>query len=242
MQKERARSLLSGIPLGRVLIALGVVLVAINIAAAIWDARTARERVERRAQRDFSNMTRLLAEQTAASLEAVDLVLRDAARARSAQDMAAQAPRLRAELSHVPHVAGLLVFDAKGRLLARTDADGFEPSAYALQREAGGSGIFISEPYPEGADGRWRVLLSRRLGGAGGGVLAAAIELTASTGSIACSTWARALSSRCLRWRGRWWRACPIRSAPADAGSRRPRCTTPFAAMAPGRAGRRARS
>jgi PAS domain S-box-containing protein len=182
MKKEGSHPVLSRLPLGRVLVALGVVLVAINIAAAVWDVRTARERVERRAQRDFSNMTRLLAEQTAASLEAVDLVLRDAARVRSAQEMLAQAPRLRAELAHVPHVAGLLVFDAKGRLLARTDADGFEPAAFTLHREAGDGGIFISDPYPEGDDGRWRVLLSRRLGGAGGGALAAAIELDSFDG------------------------------------------------------------
>ena len=65
------RSKLSRIPLGRALIALGVVLVAINIASAIWDVRKSQERTERRAERYYSNMTRLLAEQTAASLEAV---------------------------------------------------------------------------------------------------------------------------------------------------------------------------
>ena len=70
------RSALSRIPLGRALIALGLVLVGINVAAAIWDVRKAYERTERRALRDFSNMTRLLAEQTAASLDSVDLILR----------------------------------------------------------------------------------------------------------------------------------------------------------------------
>lgn len=84
MAPQRARSGFSRIPLGRALIALGLVLVAINIAAALWDARTARERVERGAQRDFTNLTRLLAEQTAASLESVDLLLRDAAHSPSA--------------------------------------------------------------------------------------------------------------------------------------------------------------
>jgi hypothetical protein len=78
------RSKLSRIPLGRALIALGIVLVAINICSAIWDVRKAYERTERRSQRDFSNVSSILAEQTASSLEAVDLILRDAARSGSA--------------------------------------------------------------------------------------------------------------------------------------------------------------
>ena len=41
------RSALSRLPLGRVLIGLGLVLVAINIASAVWDVRSARDRVER---------------------------------------------------------------------------------------------------------------------------------------------------------------------------------------------------
>ena len=76
MPTARIRSALSRIPLGRALIALGVVLVGINVCAAIWDIRKAHERTERRALRDFSNMTRLVAEQTAASLDSVDLILR----------------------------------------------------------------------------------------------------------------------------------------------------------------------
>src|SRR5688500_524473 len=176
MRKERARSVLSRIPLGRLLIARGLVVVGINVTSAIWDARNARERVERRAQRDFSNVTSLLAAQTTASLEAVDLVLRDAVRVRGAQDLAAAAPRLRSELAHVPQVAALLVFDGSGRVLTRTDPDAFDPVAYAVYREAGIEGVYLSDPYPAGG-GRWRVLLSRRLGGGGGGALAAAIEL-----------------------------------------------------------------
>src|SRR5262245_10431396 len=124
--KEAKRSVLTRGPLGRVLVVVGLVLVVINVCSAIWDARNARERVERRAQRDFSNVTSLLAAQTAAALDAVDLVLRDAARARSAQELAANAPRLRSELAHVPHVAALLVFDSAGRLIARTDEDAFD--------------------------------------------------------------------------------------------------------------------
>src|SRR5258708_7388350 len=42
--------------LTRVLVALGVVLVGINVASAIWDVRIDRERTESRARRDLSNI------------------------------------------------------------------------------------------------------------------------------------------------------------------------------------------
>jgi PAS domain S-box-containing protein len=178
------RSRLSRIPLGRALIALGVVLVAINIASAIWDVRKAYERTERRSQRDFSNVTGILADQTASSLEAVDLILRDAARSATAGEAAAALPRLRTELAHVPQVAALLVLDAGGAVIARSDADAFDPARHTLYREAGADGVFISDPYPD-ERGRWRFLVSRKLDGQMSGqmsgamsaAIAAAIEL-----------------------------------------------------------------
>ena len=91
MPAGRLRTALSGISLTRALVGLGVLLVAINVSSAIWDIRSDRQRVLQRAQRDFSNLTRLLAEQTAASLEAVDLVLRDALRSGSSAKTAASA-------------------------------------------------------------------------------------------------------------------------------------------------------
>jgi len=170
------RSRLSRIPLGRALIALGIVLVAINIASAIWDVRKAYERTERRAQRDFSNVSSLLAEQTASSLEAVDLILREAARNGSAADVVAGLPRLRAELAHVPQVAALLVLDADANVIARSEADAFDPARFTLFREAGAEGRYISDPYPDERGG-WRFLISRHLGGPRSAAMAAAIEL-----------------------------------------------------------------
>jgi PAS domain S-box-containing protein len=187
MAGARARSALDRIPLGRTLVAVGVVLVVINVASAVWDVRTAYDRVERRAQRDLSNITRVLAEQTAASLEAVDVVLRDMARSGTARAVAERVPRLRDELADVPTIAALLVLDAQGQVLERTgdipaiDADPVGQAFFAAHRDAGTDGLHLSEPYREGAeDGQWRFLLSRRLsdrGGRFGGVVAAAIEV-----------------------------------------------------------------
>ena len=130
---------------------------AINIASAIWDVRKAHERTEQRAQRDFSNVTGILADQTASALEAVDLILRDAARSGSALEVTAALPRLRTELAHVPQVAALLVLDSDGTVLGRSEADAFDPAHFTLFREAGAEGRYISDPYPN-ERGRWRVL------------------------------------------------------------------------------------
>src|SRR3954471_15185661 len=107
--------------LRRALFALGSVLVVINVVAAVWDVRIDRERTELRARRDLSNVSGLLAEQTAAVLEAVDLVLRDAERVGDATRVAAVTPRLRDEMIHIPQVAAFLVMDADGLIVGRTN-------------------------------------------------------------------------------------------------------------------------
>jgi len=179
---------LSRIPLGRALIALGLVLVGINIASAIWDVRNAYDRNERRALRDFSNMTRLLAEQTAASLEAVDLILRDAVRTGDAKQVADSLPRVREEFLRVPQLGALLVLDARGEVLARSsDVPAFDPDVlerpyFAAHRDGGAAALYLGEPYRIAPSGQWRFVLSRRLSDAEGrlgGVVAAAIELEA---------------------------------------------------------------
>ncbi|HEX7053456.1 MAG TPA: PAS domain S-box protein [Burkholderiales bacterium] len=176
------RSALSRIPLGRALVALGLVLVGINVASAIWDVREARLRTERRALRDFANTTRLVAEQTAASLDAVDLILRTAP-ARPASE--AVEPRLKDALPRIAQIAGLVVLDENGEVLS---SSGEVPHFAALaerplfpgQRDAPAAALALSEPYPVSAGGPWRFVLSRRLLDADGrsrGVAAAAIEL-----------------------------------------------------------------
>jgi PAS domain S-box-containing protein len=177
---------LSRIPLGRALIALGLVLVAINVASAIWDVRKSQERTERRAERYYSNMTRLLAEQTAASLEAVDLILRDAVRTGASRQVAAMLPRVGEELVRVPQIGAMLVLDAHGGVLARTggtpayDPDPVERPYFAFHRDNPGEVLHLGQPYRVAPGGQWRFMLSRRLSDAEGrfdGVVAAAVEV-----------------------------------------------------------------
>ena len=164
------RAALSRIPLGRALIALGIVLVLINIASGVWDVRTAHERTEHRAQRDFSNVTRVLAEQTAAALEAADLVLRDVMR------------RGFIEGTQLPQLAAVLVFDAEGRLRARGSSGAEVDTVLAermflAMRGAAKEGLYLSEPYRGGLEGEdWRFVMVRRLP-APGGAAAALIDI-----------------------------------------------------------------
>jgi PAS domain S-box-containing protein len=187
MPAGRLRAALSGISLTRALVGLGALLVAINVCSAIWDIRADRQRVQQRAQRDFSNLTSLLAEQTAASLEAVDLVLRDAARSGSAAKTAAALERMPEELTHIPQLAALVVLDREGEVLTQTnplptiDPDLSKLALFAEHRDTGSPALLLSEPFLGGPVATsWRFVISRRLAGPGGGfdgVLAAIMEI-----------------------------------------------------------------
>src|SRR5438105_2109065 len=182
----RVRSVLERMSLVRVLIGLGIVLVAINIGSAVWDALSDRQRIFSDVQRDVSNITSLLAEQTAGGLGAVDLVLRDVQRMGTAAQIAARESRLRDELAYVSQVAAILVFDAQGRIVARTNEapammDRRERPFVDVHRTGKDIGLYVSEPYLGGPGNRyWRFAISRRLNGPGGsfgGIVAALVEV-----------------------------------------------------------------
>jgi PAS domain S-box-containing protein len=185
--RGRLRSALERVSLVRLLIGLGIVLVAINIGAAVWDAYSDRVRIFHDVQRDVSNITSLLAEQTATGLEAVDLMLRDVQRMGTAAAIAKQQTRLRDELASVPQITAILVFDEKGRVVGRTNDT---PTIDSTQRprpffnvhaEGKVVGLYVSDPYLGGRENSsWRFVLSRRLSGLDGafaGVVAAIVEV-----------------------------------------------------------------
>jgi PAS domain S-box-containing protein len=187
MPAGRLRAALSSISLTRALVGLAVLVVAINVCSAIWDIRAARARLEQRALRDFSNLTRLLAEQTAASLEAVDFMLRDAVRDGSAAKAAAILERMPEELAMIPQLAALQVLDRNGAVLAQSnvlpsiDPDLSRLPLFDAHRKAANPGVILSDPFLGGPVATsWRFVVSRRLGGAGSafdGVLAAIMEI-----------------------------------------------------------------
>src|SRR6185503_6188860 len=187
MPAGRLRAALSRVSLTRALVGLGVVIVSINVCVAIWDIRADRARTEQRAQRDFSNLTRLLAEQTAASLDAVDVVLRDAVRDGSAAKAAAMLSRMPEELAHIAQLAAIVVLDRKGEVLTQTnplpsiDPDLSKLAFFSAHRDGHGPALILSEPFLGGPVATsWRFVVSRRFTGFGGafdGVLAAIMEI-----------------------------------------------------------------
>jgi PAS domain S-box-containing protein len=189
MLRGRLRAAFERVSLVRLLVGLGILLVAINIASAVWDAYSDRQRIFRDVQRDVSNITSLLAEQTASGLDAVDLVLRDVQRLGPPARIAAQVPRLQDELMHLSQVAAIVVFDTDGNVVARTnetptmDASQRARPWVEVHRAGQGTGLFVSEPYLGGPQkDHWRFVLSRRLAAPGGefaGVVAAIVEIEA---------------------------------------------------------------
>jgi PAS domain S-box-containing protein len=187
MPRGRLRAALEQISLVRLLIVLGILLIAINIGSAIWDARSDRERIFQDVQREVSNITSMLAEHTATGLEAVDLVLRDVQRMGPGSALARMGPRLRDELTHLPQVTAIIIYDAEGRVVARTSEtpalDAVRSDRPWVSVHSGGkdAGLYVSQPFLGGrGSAYWRFVLSRRLhgpGGSFGGVVAAVVEV-----------------------------------------------------------------
>ncbi len=168
----RARSGTSWIALRRALIAFGALLVAINVGSALWSIRFDRARVERDALRSFSNLAALLAEQTAGSLEAVELLLRDVGSeidAAGVGDREALRERLRARVAGMPQVRALLVIGPDGRLLVSTgaqapaDLDLADRPFFRRPWEDAAGSPFFSAPFRGRVSGRWQFAVSERL-------------------------------------------------------------------------------
>src|SRR5215831_14244191 len=189
MRPALARPSRSRITLRGVLFALGALLIGINVVSALWTVRTDRARVEQNALRDFSNLTALLTEQTARSLESVNLLLEATTsdmRATGIGELEAREARLRDRLSGIPQVRSLLLLDADGRLLVDTTGQippGLDMSdrTYFTAHRDGSAGRFVSEPFEGRASGHWEFAVSERIPGRSGrfdGVLAAKMDVT----------------------------------------------------------------
>ncbi|HZZ92387.1 MAG TPA: ATP-binding protein [Usitatibacter sp.] len=177
------------LPLRNLLFGLGALIVSINILSAAWDLRNSRGLVERAALRDFSNLSSLLADQTARSLEAVTLLLHQAAIELDRDGMGdpmVRSQRLRDRISGFPRVRALLVLDRRGHIMLSTDErsvldmDVSDRQYFRRQRDERIEGAFVSEPFMGRIRHRWSFALSERLTdshGAFAGVVAAIIDI-----------------------------------------------------------------
>jgi signal transduction histidine kinase/CheY-like chemotaxis protein len=180
---------LSGMTLRRLLFAMGAVLVGINVLSAIWDIRNERALVERNALRNYSNLTRLLANQTSIAIESADLLLRAAANDISTYgvgDPASRIVRLRDRVSGLPHIRAVLLLDRNGRVVLSTDdrsemgADFSDRPYFIPQRDGRVQGRYVSEPFRGMVSGRWAFAVSEPLTDKAGrfaGVVAAVVNV-----------------------------------------------------------------
>ena len=175
--------------LRKALFAFCALLVGINVLSAIWDIRNERTLVERNALRNFNNLTALLADQTARSLESVDLLLHAAANDISRTGVgepATRALRLKDRVSGIPQIRAVLLLDRDGRIALSTDerseigADFSERSYFRHQRDATVKGRYVSDPFLGVITHRWAFAVSEPITDSNGrfaGVLAAIIDI-----------------------------------------------------------------
>ena len=168
----------------------GAVFTLLFAASSGYDAWRQRAQLYESSERELSNLSKVLAAETARSVQTVDVLLRDTASWYTQQGHglpAAQVgPALAAFTSTVPQVAMLTLVDAEGHQRHRSHASDDPLAAVAdrpyfrAQRERRDTGLFINEPVLTRSIGERGIVMSRRLEGPGGhfaGVVTAIVTL-----------------------------------------------------------------
>jgi signal transduction histidine kinase/ActR/RegA family two-component response regulator len=156
------------------------ILVVVAVCGAVWlsallDTYHHRAIVLSLAHRQHDNVARALAEQSARALQAIDLLLKqaellDPAGAPSADDLRRIPDLLRIQVSGVPQVQGLFLFDPARHLYLASGpgpayVDLSDRSYFVVQGARKDAGTFISEPVISRTIGNATFVLSRRLPG-----------------------------------------------------------------------------
>ena len=168
---------------------IGALFIAAIAAMAIWDTLRGQRMTVEDTGRELETQARVIAEQTARSVQAVDVVLRHLAQEYEhgalsqlgTQDLHAY---LREQAIGLVQIEGLLVTDTSGSLRAASpllqlpdpppDISSFAPFQ-ALRRDRN-LGLMIGSAVPSPVDGRWGIPMARRLESAAGefaGIVAA---------------------------------------------------------------------
>jgi PAS domain S-box-containing protein len=174
----------------RRIVVLGVLVLVAFAASSFYDAWRSYRRTILSTDRELGNLAAALAEQTAWTWEAVDLLLSETALwyRNDGVELSSEAldGALTARSAGVRQVRRLRIIDARG--IVRQHSQGASPpsldvsdrSYFTAQRDGRAAGLFLSEPLVSRTDGRTAVILSRRLeDGAGkfAGVVTATVDL-----------------------------------------------------------------
>jgi signal transduction histidine kinase len=181
----------------RILVVVGIFLVTVLLIVASATMWTTRQKELADAERDLARQSLTLAEQTARTIQGLDLMLTGLGE-RFASEGIATASEVRRylasqdvhellvdKLRDAPHIDALIIFDAAGQLVnfSRTwpipALDISDRDYFIAQRDNPQQGPFISSPAQSRAAGVWTIYLSRRMTGPNGefiGVLAGAMQ------------------------------------------------------------------
>jgi PAS domain S-box-containing protein len=169
---------------------LGVLVILAFAASSGYDGWRAHENALSATEREIDNESKTLAEQTAWTFQAVDLLLEDTARWYRTDGLR-MAPEhidevLANRVSGVRQVRLLTITDARGIQRYRSigppppDLDVSDRSYFIAQRDRTVTGVFMSEPLITRSENRAGIVLSRRLeddNGTFSGVITAIVDL-----------------------------------------------------------------
>jgi PAS domain S-box-containing protein len=167
---------------------LGALIILAFAGSSAYDAWRSYQYALAATDREIANTANALAEQTAWTLQAVDLLLLDTARWYRSESQGIPPERLDAVLESrtngVQQVRQVAIVDAQGNLRHSSRAfrshDVSDRSYFTAQRDGTAAGLFMSEPLVTRSEGRAAVVLSRRLDDAQGhfaGVVTAEVDL-----------------------------------------------------------------
>jgi PAS domain S-box-containing protein len=159
------------------------------LAAAVFGLAASRGLVLLERERELSNLSVVLSEQTARAVHAADVVLQSVRQSagRGLPSPAFSHALLSQAALEVPQIRALGLFDAAGGRVAdsraypappRSAADRAYFAAHRHER-AGDDRLFVDDPVLSRTDGRWLITLSRRIDGPDGvfaGVAAAGVD------------------------------------------------------------------
>ncbi len=185
MTLSAARRLVYVVPIG------GAFLILAVLTALALDLARDRAETLARAEQGNENLVHVLAEQTARTVQAIDLTLLAVAdalthgRVRGAAGSREVRELLRQARAPAPFLQALFVSDARGvaihssEVLPTTPLDLADRSFFTRQRDDPSLGLYIGPPIMSRVFGRWLISMSRRLTTSDGrfaGVVGAAVE------------------------------------------------------------------
>jgi PAS domain S-box-containing protein len=172
------------------IVVLGVLIVLAFTGSSAYDAWRAHGNALAATDREITNVATALAEQTAWTLQGIDLLLRDTARWYQNDGRKIPPERLDEILANrtagVRQIRLITITDAQGIQKYRSrgssppDFDVSDRAYFIAQRDGTAKGLFFSEPLITRSEGRQGIVLSRRLqddSGAFAGVVTAIVDL-----------------------------------------------------------------